>query len=87
MEVKTGELRNHLSHYLKRVRQTGDTITVMDRNRPVAEIRPYADQSQVGQADVWMRRAQLEAEMGSLDEDIDLPVRRTHPKKRLNPLD
>lgn len=36
MEVKTGELRNQLSRYLKRVRQTGDRITVMDRNRPVA---------------------------------------------------
>lgn len=38
MEVKTGELRNQLSRYLKRVRrvrQTGDPITVFDRNRPV----------------------------------------------------
>ena len=87
MEIKTGELRNHLSRYLKRVRQTGDTITVMDRSRPIAEIRPHEGDTQVASADVWTRRAQLEAELGSLDEDIELPKRHTYPGKHLNPLD
>lgn len=87
MEVKTGELRNQLSRYLKRVRQTGESITVMDRNCPVAEIRPYADHSHHACSDVWMRRAQVEAQLGGLDEDIELPERRTDPAKHLNPLD
>lgn len=87
MEVKTGELRNQLSRYLKRVRQTGDSITVLDRNRPIAEIRPYADPSQDARSDVWMRRAEMEARLGGLDEDIELPERRTDPTKHTNPLD
>lgn len=87
MEVKTGELRNQLSRYLKRVRQTGSTITVMDRNRPIAEIRPYPDAAQDVRSDVWTRRAQLEAQWGKLDEEIDLPERRTNPEKHSNPFD
>jgi prevent-host-death family protein len=87
MEVKTGELRNQLSRYLKRVRQTGDVITVLDRNRPVAEIRPYPDHVQDARSDVWTRRAKMESQLGGLDEDIELPERRTDPAKQLNPLD
>lgn len=87
MEVKTGELRNQLSRYLKRVRQTGDSITVLDRNRPIAQIRPYTDHSQDARSDVWTRRAQLEAQLGGLEEDIELPERHTDPAKHLNPLD
>lgn len=87
MEVKTGELRNQLSRYLKRVRQTGAIITVMDRNHPVAEIRPYGDPFHVARSDVWARRAQVEAQLGGFDEDIELPERRTVPAKHLNPLD
>jgi len=88
VEVKTGQLRNQLSRYLRRVRQTGQSITVMDRNRPVAEIRPYAgDPAPHERADVWTRRAQVEAELGGLDEDIGLPQRRTDPAKHLNPID
>lgn len=87
MRVKTGELRNHLSRYLKRVRQTGDPITVMDRSRPIATIMPHAYDTQVVSADVWTRRAQFEAEMGGLHEDIQLPTRHTRPGKHLNPLD
>lgn len=86
MEVKTGELRNQLSRYLKRVRQTGDSIIVMDRNRPVAEIRPYADPTHDARSDVWMRRAQVEAQLGGFDEDIELPARHTDSAKHLNPL-
>ena len=86
--VKTGKLRDQLSHYLKRVRQTGDSIIVMDRNHPVAEIRPYQDplESQTT-ADVWTRRAYFEKKLSSLDEDFELPRRQTAPAKHRNPLD
>jgi len=88
MEVKTGQLRNHLSRYLKRVRQTGTSITVMDRNRPVAEIRPYTEEhARHTHSDAWTRRAQVELRLGGLDEDLELPERRTDPAKHLNPLD
>lgn len=87
MEVKTGELRNQLSRYLNRVRQTGDTIIVLDRNCPVAEIRPYAGNSPENHSDVWSRRAQMEKRLGGLDLDIELPERSTRPGKHANPLD
>jgi prevent-host-death family protein len=37
--VNIAELKNHLSHYLRRVEQ-GDTIEVRDRKRPIARIVP-----------------------------------------------
>src|SRR5213593_1194028 len=39
--VKIAELRNHLSRYLDHVR-AGGTLLVLDRKRPIAEIRPIA---------------------------------------------
>ena len=88
MEVKTGELRNHLSRYLKRVRQTGNSITVMDRNRPVAEIKPYTEaHAHHGRSDTWTRRAQVELQLGRLDQDFELPERRTNAEKHQTPLD
>jgi prevent-host-death family protein len=88
MEVKTGELRDQLSRYLKRVRQTGDTIVVLDRNVPVAELRPYSDtNSSLPPKDVWSNRARYESEIGQLDEDFELPSRTTDRRKAKNPLD
>jgi len=88
MNVKTGKLRDQLSHYLKRVRQTGDSIIVMDRNNPVAEIRPYQDPLKSGAfADVWASRAHFERQSSPLDEDFELPTRQTAVVKHGNPLD
>lgn len=87
MEVKTGQLRNHLSRYLKRVRQTGTSITVMDRNQPIAEIIPYTEaHAPHGRSDAWTRRAQVELQWGRLDEDVELPERQTNEGKHQNPL-
>ena len=40
MKVKTGELKNNLSRFLKQLAQTGESITVLDRNRAVARLIP-----------------------------------------------
>lgn len=40
MKVKTAELKNNLSRYLRRIREAGETIIVYDRNRPVAILSP-----------------------------------------------
>lgn len=87
MEVKTGNLRNNLSRYLKRVRLTGDKIVVLDRDKPVAEIRPYHEQGKNRPTGVWERRKEFEAEDGTLNEDLELPERHTTPRKRDSPLD
>lgn len=38
MRVKTAELKNNLSRYLRRVRETGEEIIVCDRDEPIARI-------------------------------------------------
>jgi len=43
MKVGTKDLKNRLSHYLRRVR-TGEVLHVMDRHQVVAEIRAVAPQ-------------------------------------------
>jgi antitoxin (DNA-binding transcriptional repressor) of toxin-antitoxin stability system len=87
MEVKTGVLRNHLSKYLKRVRQSGNPIVVLDRDVPIAEIRPYRASSSRQPADTWNSRRRFEQEFGELTDDFELPKRTTSPDKQCNPLD
>jgi len=70
MEVKTGQLRDHLSRYLKRVQQTGDSLVVMDRNTPVAEIHPFRSARPAEAGSVWAARRQMEQASGTLDEDF-----------------
>lgn len=41
-EAKISEVKNHLSQYLALVRK-GETVRVLDRNVPVAQIVPIAD--------------------------------------------
>jgi prevent-host-death family protein len=40
MNVGTRELKNRLSHFLRRVREAGESIYVTDRGEVVAELRP-----------------------------------------------
>ena len=45
--VTIGELRDHLSAYLRRVRR-GEEIVVQDRSTPIARITPYAPADEPG---------------------------------------
>jgi prevent-host-death family protein len=40
-EVKVAELKARLSHYLRKVRR-GQSVTVLDRDTPIARVVPYA---------------------------------------------
>jgi prevent-host-death family protein len=42
MQVGTRELKNRLSHYLRRARQSREPIYVTDRGEIVAELRPVS---------------------------------------------
>lgn len=42
MNVGTRELKNRLSHYLRRIREAGESIYVTDRGEVIAELRPVA---------------------------------------------
>jgi prevent-host-death family protein len=45
-KVRIAELKARLSEYLRRVRR-GHTITVLDRETPVARVVPYAEHEQL----------------------------------------
>ena len=62
MRVKTSELRNNLSRYLRRVQRSRKSITVCDRDEPIAQIIPVgssADQSELSRAASERLQAQL----------------------------
>ena len=40
MNVGTRELKNRLSHYLRRVREAGESLYVTDHGEVIAELRP-----------------------------------------------
>jgi antitoxin (DNA-binding transcriptional repressor) of toxin-antitoxin stability system len=42
MQVGTRELKNRLKHYLRRIRESKESIYVADRGKIVAELRPVA---------------------------------------------
>ena len=76
--VRIGELRNHLSRYLRVVRD-GASLIVMDRETPVAEIRPIAsepiDESNL-RDDLVRRGVLVPAPRGSLTlDELGPPVR------------
>jgi len=74
IRVKTGQFKNHLSKYLGILRATGETITVYDRNTPVAKVIPIKKQSGKPPS-IWDLRQADEKLNGPWTEDFDLPKR------------
>ena len=84
MNVKTADLKNNLSRYLRRLRETGETIIVCDRDEPVATLTPI-----VRDADAeWQRfREEALARARKSGVAIEIPLKRptgscmppTHP--------
>ena len=73
MNVKTADLKNNLSKYLWRIRETGETIVVCDRDEPVAVLAPL-DRDDDAE---WRRyRAEALARATKLGLKIDIPVKR-----------
>lgn len=66
MNVGTRELKNRLSHYLRRVRDAGESIYVTDRGEVVAELRPVVQPSKQSERDrLGALAARGEVSMGS----------------------
>jgi prevent-host-death family protein len=64
MKVGVAQLKAHLSEHLRRV-QDGETIVVTDRERPVAKIVPYAQET----SGIVIRKPQGKKRL----QDIELP--------------
>ena len=86
MEVKTGVLKNQLSRYLRHVREKGESAIVLDRDRPIAEIRPYRELEAPTRPSVWEIRKEDEEQHGKWSEDFELPTRMIFNRKRWDPL-
>ncbi len=72
MNVKTADLKNNLSRYLARIRRSGDTIVVCDRNTPVATLAPIPHHPE----EEWAKyRLAALTRADKLGISIDLPVR------------
>ncbi|OQW97972.1 MAG: hypothetical protein BWK77_00360 [Verrucomicrobia bacterium A1] len=73
MNVKTADLKNNLSRYLRQIRKTGESIVVCDRDEPVATLSPL-----VRDADAeWRRyRAEALARAKEIGLAIDIPTQR-----------
>jgi antitoxin (DNA-binding transcriptional repressor) of toxin-antitoxin stability system len=80
MNVNTAELKNGLSKFLRHIRRTGETITVCDRNRPIALLSPLPSEDRTArerERKTVLRRAErlgirltLPADEGPDDEPI-----------------
>ena len=44
MKVKVGQLKTHLSKYLREIQETGETLEVCVREKPVAYLMPVQDE-------------------------------------------
>jgi prevent-host-death family protein len=73
MRVKTADLKNNLSKYLRRVRERGETIIVCDRDEPVAALTPLQRDDDAE----WTRqRAEALARASALGITLDIPLER-----------
>jgi antitoxin (DNA-binding transcriptional repressor) of toxin-antitoxin stability system len=69
--VRIGELKNHLSRYLRVVR-SGTRVVVMDRDTPIAELRPITSERKAAASrrdDLIRRGILIPAPRGSLTLD------------------
>ena len=73
MNVKTADLKNNLSKYLGRIQETGETIVVCDRDKPVAVLAPIERDDDTD----WRRyRTEALARARKIGMKIDIPMKR-----------
>jgi antitoxin (DNA-binding transcriptional repressor) of toxin-antitoxin stability system len=80
MNVKTADLKNNLSRYLRLVRETGETVIVCDRDTPVATLAPIARN-----ADTEWHRYREEALARARKIGLDLPLPTARPARPCMP--
>jgi antitoxin (DNA-binding transcriptional repressor) of toxin-antitoxin stability system len=83
MDVKTGELKNNLSRYLKRLAETGESITILDRDRPVAKITPIRGKRGTPESTWTKERTRLLAKAAKLGIKITLHEKEPSPLREM----
>jgi len=64
-QAKVSDLKNQLSRYLDYVRN-GETVLVLDRNVPVAELRPVSEKTSNGRVAALERKGIIRRGSGRL---------------------
>ncbi|MCB1207904.1 MAG: hypothetical protein KDK97_01195 [Verrucomicrobiales bacterium] len=83
MQVKTGELKTHLSHYLRHVQETGEEIEVCVREQPVAYLTRAKDDPM--KATHQIERRQLETAFQTVGLTLVKPALNVSGSARLRP--
>lgn len=85
MQIKTAELKNNLSKYLRRVRETGEPITICDRDKPVAVLSPLSPEAVECEEDrEWLKeRERILKKAKKLGVRLTLSRKRPRPMKEL----
>lgn len=74
MRVKTAELKNRLSHYLRWIQESGESIEVCLRDRTVAVLRPLDLVMQREGAAGQREREALQGQMSTVGLSYEAPV-------------
>ncbi len=83
MQVKTGELKTHLSHYLRHVQETGEEIEVCVREQPVAYLTRSKEDTM--NATHQIERRQLETAFQTVGLTLVKPALNVSGSTRLRP--
>lgn len=83
MQVKTGELKTHLSHYLRHVQETGEEIEVCVREQPVAYLTRSKEDTM--NATHQIERRQLETAFQTVGLTLIKPALNVSGSTRLRP--
>ena len=69
--ININEAKTHLSRYAKRVK-AGETITLCDRNKPFAEIRPLPAKNPSKKRKLGQLKGKVEFDDTFWDEDAEI---------------
>jgi prevent-host-death family protein len=79
------EVKTRLSELCQEVADTGESVTVTRRGKPLVRIVPLATE-ELRIPSVWDLREQDEAAHGEWTEDFDIPPREVHAGTYADPL-
>jgi prevent-host-death family protein len=79
------EVKTRLSELCQEVADTGESVTVTKRGKPLVRIVPLAADAERSSS-VWELREQEEVAHGAWTEDFEIPAREVHPGTYADPL-
>ncbi|RLB48130.1 MAG: hypothetical protein DRI90_25650, partial [Deltaproteobacteria bacterium] len=79
------EVKTRLSELCQEVAETGESVMVTKRGKPLVRIVPLGADAELTPS-VWELRERDEAAHGAWTEDFEIPPREVHPDTYADPL-